>query len=167
MFAFFEVFNSNFLHDFCTLLHWNPWHIWFLNFCICIPHKFWIWTSTLRVFWGGIGSQLDLEASACMNLDDFHVQMHLGPHLGLHRPSFVGIQVFLDHMAVIQECCKSSSILAPTPADHHAWPSMGWLPPIKAKEYGPSLAAPNRAASDCPRDPPPSFLFALVLASGS
>ena len=38
-----------------------------------------------------------------MNLDDLHVQVHLGPLLGLHRPTPMLIHAILDHVAVIMD----------------------------------------------------------------
>ena len=104
----FRGFQFEFLHDFCIILNWNPWRIRFLNFCICIPHKIWIWASNLGVFWGENGSQPCLESSACMNLVHFHVQIHLGPPLGQHRPNILGIQSILEPLVGIHVPCKNS-----------------------------------------------------------
>ena len=48
-----------------------------------------------------------------MNLDDLHVQMHLGPLLGLHRPTPVLIHAILDHVAVIMDHWKKEEKLGP------------------------------------------------------
>ena len=47
------------------------------------------------------GSHKSLEPSTCMNLDDFQVQMHLEPLLGLHWPTPVLTHAFFDHVAAI------------------------------------------------------------------
>ena len=58
-----------------------------------------------------------------MNLDDFHVQVHLWPLLGLHRPTPALIHAFLDHMAVIKHHRKSRKKLGP---------ATGWPTPCSA-----------------------------------
>ena len=48
-----------------------------------------------------------------MNLDHFHAQMHLGPLLGLHRPTPALIHAILDLMAVIKHYWKRRKKLGP------------------------------------------------------
>jgi hypothetical protein len=64
----------------------------------------------------------------------FHVQMHLGPLLGLHRPKPAGLQSPLAHAVGIQVASKGPAILAskwgrPTPLVR---PIQGGGCPIKA-----------------------------------
>jgi hypothetical protein len=108
-----QIYDSNFAFAFASF-RIEPLNIFeFLKFCICIPHKLWIWTSIQRAFWAGIFSFEHVEASACMNLAHFHVQVHLGPLLGLHRPRTAPIQSPLDLMASIDSLSESWLGLVP------------------------------------------------------
>ena len=68
-------------------MHENPCIFCFPTFCIINPHESWNYTSTQGAILEENGSHKNLECIACMNLDDFHVQVHLGLLLGLHRPT--------------------------------------------------------------------------------
>ena len=54
-----------------------------------------------------------------MNLDDLHVQVHLGPLLGLHRPTPALTHAFLDHVAAIMNQWKKEDKIGAShrPAD--------------------------------------------------
>ena len=99
-----------------------------------------------------------------MNLDDFHVQIHLGPLLGPHRPTPACIHAFLECVAVIKHLWKRLKAIGPGtwPADHLGRSTKGWRTSIKSGAQG-SLESP--LALDTPvllRVLPPSALFALV-----
>jgi hypothetical protein len=71
----FQISDSNFCMSICIIFFIQPLGI----FDSLI--KFGFWTSIQRAIWVENVSHEHLQGSAYMNVDDFHVQVHLGPLL--------------------------------------------------------------------------------------
>ena len=110
---------------------WKPLHILLSH----ILHHKPLWTLDLdKCPRGNIGrkcSHKNLECSACMNLDDLHVQVHLGSLLGLHRPTPALTHAFLDHVAGIMNHWKKEDEIG---ASHR--PTQWWRSSIRTGAQG-------------------------------
>ena len=112
------------LFDFCMSIAsfaWKPLHVLFSH----ILHHKPLWTLDLdkcpRAILEENGNHKNLECSACMNLDDLHVQVHLGPLLDLHRPTPAPIHSLLDQVVAIMHHWKGRKKLGPATGRPTPW----------------------------------------------